>query len=94
MLKAVLIIFVLLWLLGFIHVSFLAIPIIGAFTFQSLLYLIVIVFLISLLPGIFRTIAIVIFILWLLSSFGFLILGGFSNLILLILILVVVFAIV
>lgn len=94
MLQAVLVIFILLWLLGFIHIGLFALPIFGAFTLQNLIYLIIILFLISLLPGIFRTIAIVLLILWLLSTFGFLLIGGLTNIILLILILVVIFSLV
>jgi len=94
MLQAILIIFILFWLLGFIHIGFFALPLFGGFTIQSLIYLIVILFLISLLPGIFRTIAVILLILWLFSTFGFVLIGGLSNIILLILILVVIFALV
>lgn len=92
MLKTILIIFIILWLLGFIHIGIFTLPIIGAFTVQSLLYFIVIIFLISLLPGIFRMIAIILLILWLLSTFGFLLIGGLTHIILLILIIVVIFS--
>jgi len=94
MLQAVLGIFILLWLLGFIHISLFAFPIFGAFTLQSLIYLIIILFLISLLPGIFRMIAIVLLILWLMSTFGFLLIGGLTNIILFIFIIVVIFSLV
>jgi len=92
MLQTILVIFILLWLLGFIHISFFAIPLFGAFTLQNLLYLVIILFLISLLPGIFRTIVIILLILWLLSTFGFFFIGGFGHIILLILIIVVIFS--
>ena len=94
MLKILLVIFVVLWLLGFIHLTFLGFPLLGAFTLQSLLYLIIILFLVSLLPGILRIIAIILLFLWLLSTFGFLLIGGLTNIILLILIIVVVFSLV
>ena len=94
MLQTILIIFIVLWLLGFIHIGFFAIPLLGAFTVQSLLYLVIILFLVSLLPGIFRTVAIILLILWLLSTFGFLFIGGLTNIILLILIVVVIFSLV
>jgi hypothetical protein len=98
MLKVVLVIFIILWLLGFIHIGFFAYPLLIfgsiALTLQNLLYIIVILFLISLLPGIFRMIAIVLFILWLLSNFGFLLIGGLTNIILLFFILVVIFSLV
>jgi hypothetical protein len=94
MIKAILIIFVILWILGFIHISLLSIPLLGAFTLQSLIYFVIILFLISLLPGIFRMIAIVLLFLWLLSTFGFLLLGGFTHIILLILIIVVILSLV
>ncbi len=93
MLKIVLVLFILLWLLGFIHISFLGIPILGAFTLHSLLFLILILFLIYILPGLFRTLAIILLVLWLLSTFGFALIGGFSNIILLILIIVVIFSV-
>jgi hypothetical protein len=92
MLKAILIVFIILWLLGFIHISFFTLPIFGAITLGSLLYFIIIIFLISLLPGIFRMIAIILLVLWLLSTFGFLLLGGLTHIILLILIIVVIFS--
>jgi len=94
MLQTILVIFIILWVLGFIHIGFFALPILGAFTLQSLFYLILIVFLISLLGGIFRTLAVILLILWLLSSFGFLLIGGLTNIILLILIIVVIFSLV
>jgi len=94
MLKILLGIFIVLWLLGFIHLTFLGIPLLGAFTLQSLLYLIIILFLISLLPSIFRIIAGILLVLWLLSTFGFLFIGGLTNIILLILIIVVIFSLV
>lgn len=92
MLQTILVIFILLWLLGFVHIGFFAIPLLGAFTLQSLIYLIIILFLISLLPGIFRTIAIILLVLWLLSTFGFVLIGGLEHFILLILIIVVIFS--
>src|SRR6266404_768882 len=94
MLQTVLIIFILLWLLGFLHIGFFTIPLFGVFTFQNLIYLILILFLISMLPGIFRIIATILLILWLLSTFGFLLIGGLGHIILLILIIVVIFSIV
>jgi hypothetical protein len=98
MLKTILIIFIILWLLGFIHVGLLAFPLFtfGAITLtlQNLLYFIIILFLISLLPGIFRIIAIILLFLWLFSTFGFLLIGGLTNIILLILIIVVIFSLV
>ena len=94
MLKTVLVIFIILWLIGFIHIGFFAIPLLGGFTLQSLLYLILIIFLINLLPGLFRIIATILLILWLLSTFGFLFVGGLTHIILLILIIVVIFSLV
>jgi len=95
MLKIILGVFIALWLLGFIHISFLDQTLFSIashpFSLQSILYFILILFLINLLPGIFRTIAIILLILWLLSSFGFLF-GGLGNIILLILILAVIFS--
>src|SRR5215469_11701025 len=98
MIKVALVLFILLWLLGFIHIRFFGLPLLVfgsiALTLQNLLYIIMILFLINFLPGIFRMIAIVLFILWLLSNFGFLLIGGLTNVILLFFILVVIFSLV
>src|SRR5258708_959131 len=98
MLRVLLIIFIVFWLLGFIHISFFSFPLLafgaGIFTLQSLIFLIIILFLISMLPGIFRIVATILLFLWLLSTFGFLLIGGLGHIILLILIIVVIFSIV
>src|SRR5260221_5984027 len=96
MLKYILLIFIALWLFGFIHISFLAQPFLffGGFslTLQNIFFFILILFFISLLSGIFRTIAFVLLVLWLLSIFKFLLFGVVTNIILLILILVVIYS--
>ena len=91
MLRILLGVFIILWLLGFIHIGFFAFPLFGAFTLQNLFYLVIILFLISLVPGIFRAIVIILLVLWLLSTFGFFLISGLGHLILLILIIVVIF---
>jgi len=96
MLKAALIIFIILWLLGFIHIGFLSLTLLTiaghAISIQSLLYLIIILFLISLLPGIFRIIATVLFVLWFFSIIGFIISASLTNILLLIIIIAVIFS--
>lgn len=98
MVKLMLGIFIVLWLLGFIHIGFFDNALFSIadhqLTLHSVLFFILILFLINLLPGIFRTIAIILLILWLLSTFGFLFFGGLANIILFILILAVIFSLV
>jgi len=97
MIQLILALLVILWLLGFVHIPFLSNALFSIsnhpFSLHSILLLILIVFVINFLPGIFRTIAIVLFIFWLLSLFGVFVFGGLGQIILIILILAVLFSI-
>lgn len=94
MVQIILVLLVLLWLTGFIHIPVLNASLFSIaahpFTLQSLLFLILIIWVISLLPGIFRTILTILFVLWLLSAIG--LFAGLSHIIILLLILVIVFS--
>lgn len=96
MLKAILVLFIALWLLGFIHISLLesALFSIGGYpvTLRNILLLGVIIYLLRFLPGFFQVFAIILLLLWLLSTFGLFFIGGLGNIILLILIIAVLFS--
>ena len=96
MIQLILIIFILFWLMGYIHIGFFNYALFNIashpFTVQSLLLFLLILFLISLLPGIFRTIAVILLILWLFSTFGLFFIGGLSNIFFLIIVLAVLFS--
>lgn len=92
--KIILILFLALWLLGFIQVPLLNTTLFSIannpFSLQSILILALIIWAISLLPGIFRTILIILLILWLLTNIGFF--AGLSNILIILLILVIIFS--
>ena len=96
MLEFIIFFLVILWLIGFIHLPFLGHVLfsIGShgFTLHDLLVLLVIVWIINILPGIFRTVAIILLVLWLLSIFGILG-GGFANILIILLVLAAIFSI-
>ncbi|NTU47117.1 hypothetical protein HGA88_05820 [Candidatus Roizmanbacteria bacterium] len=79
-----------LWLLGYVNIpalpfhDFLLFTVFGRqITLYNLLTFLLIVWLIDLLPDPFRTIASVIFLLWLLAIFGIISIAGFPNLVIL-----------
>lgn len=97
MIQYILALLVILWLVGFIQIPILNNILFSIanrpFTLHSLLLFVVLVFTISMLPGIFRTIAAILLIFWLLSILGVFAIGGLAHIILIIFILAVVFSI-
>lgn len=98
MIAAILVLLIILWALGYVNISALPIPNVELFvlnghpiTLWNLLTVFVITWLIGILPRPFREIAIVLFILWLLSIIGVLAIAGLSNLLLIAIILGVIF---
>ena len=90
MLIAVLIILVILWFLGYINIGSINLPDIVLFTINgqeitliSLLIFAVIVWAVGILPSPFRQIAFVILVIWLLSLFGILAIGGLQSILVL-----------
>lgn len=96
MIKLILALIVIFWLLGFIQIPLLSSVLFSIashpFTLQSLLLVILIGWIIGLLPGIFKTIVMIIFIVWLLSLFGILAIGGLMHILIIIIIIAVVFS--
>lgn len=96
MVQYILVGLIILWLLGFIQLPFLNISLFTIahrpFTLHSLLLFALLVFVISLLPGIFRTIAAILLVFWLLSILGIFAIGGLAHIILIIIILAVIFS--
>ena len=97
MLQIILILIIILWLTGYIHIPFLSSILFSIsshpFTLHSLILLLLILWIISLLPGIFRLIVGVILVFWLLSVFGIVLAGGLSQILIIILIIAVAFSI-
>ena len=90
MLIAVLIILVILWFLGYINIGSINLPDILLFTINgqeitliSLLIFAVIVWAVGILPSPLRQIAFVILVIWLLSLFGILAIGGLQSILVL-----------
>lgn len=93
MLKAILIILIILWFLGYAPLSGISIPNMALFsinnhlvTLWEILILAVISWAIGILPRPFQTIASVLLILWILSVLGILAIAGLSNIIVLVII--------
>jgi hypothetical protein len=87
MLAALLVILIILWFLGYIHIDGLTIPDISLFTINghtitliNLLTFLVISAIVGALPSPFRQIAGVALLLWVLSILGILAIGGLSSL--------------
>ena len=100
MLATILVLLIVLWFLGFIHIPGLVLRNINLFTFSGhtitlweLLIFIVIVWAIEALPSPLRQIAFILVILWLLSIFGIIAIAGLSNLIVVAIIIGLVFAV-
>lgn len=90
MIAAVLIILIILWFLGYIHIGSLNLPDITLFTLNGqditlikLLIFAVIVWAIGILPSPLRQIGFVILLLWLLSLFGILAFAGLESILVL-----------
>lgn len=88
MIGALLLILILLWVFGYVHVSGITIPDLVLFTINgqvitlwNILILLVIAWLIGILPRPFREIASVLLVLWVLSVLGVLAIAGLSNII-------------
>jgi len=94
MIIAILLILVVLWLLGFISVSFFNIILFSInnhpITVLTIIIFLVIAWAVGILPSPFREIAGVLFILWILSILGFLAIAGLSQLIVIAIILGIV----
>lgn len=93
MLLALLLILVILWAIGYIPVSIFAIPDIMLFSINghtislwNLLTLAIILAIIGILPRPFQVIALVLLLVWILSLLGIFIFAGFSNIVVLIII--------
>src|SRR3712207_2667424 len=97
MLQFILILLILLWLFGLIQIPFLNRVLFSIanhpFTLHSLLFFFLILFVIGMLPGTVRTIALILLVLWLLSIFGVFSIAGLPQILLLILIIAVIFSI-
>jgi hypothetical protein len=90
MLELIIAILVILWVLGIVSIPWLTIPDIVLFEINShvisirdALVFMVVLWAISVLPQAFRIVGAILAILWLLSVFGILAVGGLSNLLLL-----------
>lgn len=86
MLVALLVILIVLWFLGYIHIPNFFIPNIALFTLNGhiislwdVLIFLVITALIGILPSPIRQIAFVVYILWVLSTLGFLAIPGLAS---------------
>lgn len=94
MIGLILLFLIILWVTGFLQVPLFAIPVLTlgsrAITLNDILVLLVIIWLLDMLPYPFQQIAFVLFFLWILSSIGIIALAGFSNIILIALIIGVI----
>ncbi len=100
MIEVLLLLLIVLWLTGNIHISGFTIPHMILFringqpiTLVNLLIFILILWAIGILPSPFREIAGVLFVLWLLALFGFIAIAGLSNLLVIAIIVGIVVAI-
>lgn len=98
MLGIILAVLIVLWFLGYVHLPAIPISDTSLFvlfgktvTLYDLLIFILIFWLIDLLPGVFRTIATVLLIIWLLSFFGIIAVSGLTNVIVLVVIFSLIF---
>lgn len=101
MLEIILVVLIILFLTGNIQITGLNIPNIVLFSFNgqaitliNLLIFFIILWAMGILPSPIREIAAVLFMLWLLSIFGFLAIAGLSNLLVIAIIIGIVFSIV
>lgn len=86
-----------LWIFGFLHIPFLNSALFSIsshpFSLQSLLILALLIWVITMLPGLLRTIAIILLIFWFLSMLGiFSFVGGLPQWVILILLLLILFS--
>lgn len=86
MLSFILLFLIILWLLGFLQVGLFNITAFSlagtVITLNDILLFLVIIWLIDILPSPFQQIAMVLFLLWILSSVGIIALAGFSEIVL------------
>ncbi len=101
MLTILLVVLIILWALGFIHIGGVFIPDLILFnlngrpiTLWNIITLIVVGWIISILPTPLRQIVSVLLVLWILSLLGILFFGGFSGWILIVIILGVVLSLI
>jgi hypothetical protein len=100
MLGAILLILVVLWFLGYIHIQGVTIPNFPLFVLNGhtislwdLLIFLVVIWAVEALPGPLRTIAAVLLTIWVLSTLGFIAVAGLSHLIVVVLIIGLVLAV-
>jgi hypothetical protein len=86
-----------LWVLGFLQLPFLSSALFSIsshpFSLQSILIFLLLIWVISMLPGVLRMIAVILLVLWLLSMFGiFSFIGGMPQWLILIILILVLFS--
>ena len=88
MIAAIIVILIILWALGYLHIPVLVFPNIGLFTLNGhlvtlwdVLILLVIAWVIGVLPSPLREIAAILLLLWVLSTLGILAIAGLANII-------------
>jgi hypothetical protein len=93
MIAFILVLLIALWLLGFINLPFLPISdinIINLFghmiSLYDILIFVIILWVVGVLPGVFRTIASLLLVVWLLSFFGVIAITGLSSVVVLVVI--------
>lgn len=98
MLLSILVILVILWFLGYLHLDNLPIPHITFFTINShpitlwdILIFIVVTWAVGVLPSPFRQIGAVMLVLWVLSTLGIIAFAGFSSILIIAIIVGIVF---
>jgi hypothetical protein len=89
-----LVILIIFWLFGFFQVPFLSGLLFHQFSvsFYDFFIFVLVLFLIKSLPGIFRTIVIIVLLLWILTHFGLFAIGGLTQIFVMIVIFLVVFS--
>jgi hypothetical protein len=98
MVEFALAVLVILWLMGYVQIPWLHIPRITVFsfngrpiTFFDILIAIVVIWLIDLLPTPFREVSILLLLLYVLSLFGIIAIAGFSNIVVIAIVLGILF---
>jgi hypothetical protein len=95
--KWVIVVLIILWLAGFIQIPIFNTAIFSVFgrpfTIHHLLILLIVGYIIRFLPGILQTAVAILLILWLVSTFLIVSLGGLANLFFLIIIIAILFSI-
>jgi hypothetical protein len=95
--KWLIVLLIVLWLAGLIHIPVFNTAIFHVFgrpfTIHHLLIILIVGYVIRFLPGMLQTAVAILLILWLVSTFFIVSLGGFANLFILILIIAILFSI-